>query len=269
VGKKTDATKAREETAKLRAARHEQRRAAGTEDRQALLAWEVAGQTIKKIAAKDADQYMLRLPPGLRDRVARRAAENGRSMNTEIVEAIERHLTGADRVTQLWEFFGKHQENIEAIRWILPAIRLIENYLYDVQGAFSSLERRTGFEVDPGSPPGVANTWAARPDTDLARLPLITADEVQIIKALLKETGGDEETFLAILGTPRIEDIRGFERAMKLLGERMERRIYKFTDDEKRTIKALIKGSGRGEEILAAMGPTGRYWFGLASDETS
>src|SRR5262249_56786985 len=99
--------------------------------RQALLARdrEVADQTIKKIAAKDADQYMLRLPPGLRDRVARRAAENGRSMNTEILEAIERHLTGADRVTQLWEFFGKHQENIEAIRWILPAIRLIEGYL--------------------------------------------------------------------------------------------------------------------------------------------
>ena len=257
MGKKTDATRALEETAKLRAARHEQRKAAWTEDRQALLAREVADQTIKKIAAKDADQYMLRLPPGLRDRVARRAAENGRSMNTEIVEAIERYLTGADRVTQLWEFFGKHQENIEAIRWILPAIQLIESYLYDVRGALRSLEEGTGFGYDPGSPPGVANTWAAQSDTDLARLPLITADEVQIIKVLLKETGW-EEAFLAILGTPRIEDIRGFERAMKVLGELMERRT--FTDDEKQTIKALIKGSGRGEEILAAMGPL-RWWF--------
>ena len=247
VAKKTDATRAREETAKLRAARHEQGKAAWTEARQLL----------KKIAAKDADQYMLRLPPGLRDRVARRAAENGRSMNTEIVEAIERHLTGADRVTQLWEFFGKHQENIEAIRWILPAIRLIENYLDVVRDVLRSLESATGFGYDPGSPPGVANTWAAQSDTDLARLPLITADEVQIIKVLLKETGW-EEAFLAILGTPRIEDIRGFERAMKVLGELMERRT--FTDDEKQTIKALIKGSGRGEEILAAMGPL-RWWF--------
>ena len=133
MGKKTDATRAREETAKLRAAKHEQRKVAWTQ-------WTEARETIKKIAAKDADQYMLRLPPGLRDRVARRAAENGRSMNTEIVEAIERHLTGADRVTQLWEFFGKHQENIEAIRWILPAIQLIESYLYDVRGALRSLE---------------------------------------------------------------------------------------------------------------------------------
>jgi hypothetical protein len=44
--------------------------------------------TARKIAAKDADQYMLRLPPGIRNRVAKRAAKNGRSMNTEIVEAI-------------------------------------------------------------------------------------------------------------------------------------------------------------------------------------
>jgi len=42
---------------------------------------------------------------------------------------------------------------------------------------------------------------------------------------------------------------------MKLFGELMERRTHE--DDEK--IKALIKGSGRGEEILAAMGQ-GSWW---------
>ena len=50
----------------------------------------MAKKTAKKIAGKDADQYMLRLPDGLRDRVAKRATENGRSMNTEIIEAIEK-----------------------------------------------------------------------------------------------------------------------------------------------------------------------------------
>jgi hypothetical protein len=44
------------------------------------------------IAPKKAAQYMLRLPPGLRTLVANRAAENGRSMNTEIIDAIQRHL---------------------------------------------------------------------------------------------------------------------------------------------------------------------------------
>jgi len=46
----------------------------------------------RRIATKGAQQYMLRLPPELKGSVARRAAENGRSMNTEIIEAIERHL---------------------------------------------------------------------------------------------------------------------------------------------------------------------------------
>jgi hypothetical protein len=238
VRKKTDATRAREETAKL-----------GMEEAQARLARaiETGNQAVKKIAAKDADQYMLRLPPGLRDRVARRAEENGRSMNTEIVAAIEQYLTSADRVTQLWEFFGKHQENIEAIRWILPAIRLIEDYLGELRGALSE-------DYDPGSPPDVAHTWAdrKRSDTGVASLPLITADQVEIVRALLKATGDDdEETFVAVLGAPRIEDIRGFERAMELLGRRID---WRLTPDQLETIKALLKGTGRSEEILALMG---------------
>ena len=69
------------------------------------------------IAARD--QYMLRLPPGLRERVAQKAAENGRSMNTEIVAAIEQHLSSANRVTQLWELWCKHEKNIEAIPRLL------------------------------------------------------------------------------------------------------------------------------------------------------
>jgi hypothetical protein len=84
-------------------------------------------KTAKKIAGKDADQYMLRLPTGLRDRVARRAAENGRSMNTEIIDAIENHLRGADRVTQLWETFEKHRANIEAIGLIWDAVDHLEH----------------------------------------------------------------------------------------------------------------------------------------------
>lgn len=46
----------------------------------------------KIVPTKWAEQYLLRLPRGLRDSVARRAAENGRSMNTEIVDAIQKHL---------------------------------------------------------------------------------------------------------------------------------------------------------------------------------
>ena len=38
---------------------------------------------------KLSDQYMLRLPDGMRDRIKFAAAENGRSMNAEIVATLE------------------------------------------------------------------------------------------------------------------------------------------------------------------------------------
>jgi predicted HicB family RNase H-like nuclease len=164
-------------------------------------------KSVKKIAAKDADQYMLRLPPGLRDRVARRAAENGRSMNTEIIEAIEQHLTGADRVTQLWEFFGEHRANVEAIPRILAAVEQIEIYLS---------------QSADGDTPSVLGSWRWQKQRDAreAALPLVTADQVETIKSLLKETDADEAKFLALMRKPRIEEIRDFEGAIGALKSR-------------------------------------------------
>jgi predicted HicB family RNase H-like nuclease len=54
------------------------------------------------IATKKADQFLLRFPPGLRARLAGRAASSGRSLNTEIIVAIEQHLEGASRLDVLW-----------------------------------------------------------------------------------------------------------------------------------------------------------------------
>ena len=85
----------------------------------------MAKKLAKKIAAKDA-QCMLRLPLDLRDKVAARAAQNGRSMDTEIIEAIEHHLRGADRITRLWEFFERHRESIESVPLLLTAVENLE-----------------------------------------------------------------------------------------------------------------------------------------------
>jgi hypothetical protein len=108
----------------------------------------MAKKTAKKIAGKDADQYMLRLPTGLRDRVARRAAENGRSMNTEIIEAIEKHLLSADRVTQLWEIFEKHREYLEAIPHIWDAVEELEMSMSKVAGENQEHLRRWRMEQE-------------------------------------------------------------------------------------------------------------------------
>ena len=190
---------------------------------------------IKKIAAKDADQYMLRLPPGLRDRVASRAADNGRSMNTEIVEAIEKHLTRAARVTQLWELFGKHQENIEAIPMIFSAVEDLEAKLDGVwyELCFLIREIRGGnYGHYHSEPPSELVKWIEKKRHDdyvayVATLPVVTADQARTIKGLLKEMRYDEkeeELFLAEVGASRIEEIRGFKRVMKLLREKSKYR---------------------------------------------
>jgi predicted DNA-binding protein len=62
------------------------------------------------IASKGGDQYMLRLPDGLRERLKRRAAVSGRSLNTEIVDAIERHLERGDRLDELERRIAKLEQ---------------------------------------------------------------------------------------------------------------------------------------------------------------
>ena len=50
-----------------------------------------------------------------------------------------------------------------------------------------------------------------------AARPLLTANQMQTIKAILKETGTDETKFLRVMKATRIEDIRNFERAVSVI----------------------------------------------------
>jgi predicted DNA-binding protein len=161
-------------------------------------------KSVKKIAAKNADQYMLRLPPGLRDKVARRAAENGRSMNTEIIDAIENHLRGADRVTQLWEAFEKHRANIEAIGLIWDAIDHLEHTIGRLTGGdFHGVLNRARDEEQE----------AARQ----AKLPPITAKQAATIRDFLNKSGMSEAGLLKVLAAASIEEIKDFEKAVTIL----------------------------------------------------
>jgi predicted DNA-binding protein len=166
----------------------------------------VVKKTVKKIATKDADQYMLRLPPGLRDQVARRAAENGRSMNTEIIDAIEKHLRDADRVTKLWDLFEQHRENLEAIPHIWDAVE----YLEDQMG------RLTGDSTGP------LTEW--RYEKERAARPPITAEQVAQIRGIVKELDVDEARFVERLRVPSVEAIKDFSLAMGLLSQVREDR---------------------------------------------
>lgn len=50
---------------------------------------------------KNAEQYLLKMPPGTRKKLNRAADESGRSVNTEIVCAIEDHLTKPTRLERI------------------------------------------------------------------------------------------------------------------------------------------------------------------------
>jgi predicted DNA-binding protein len=164
----------------------------------------VAKKSVKKIVPKDADQYLLRLPSGLRERVARRAGENGRSMNTEIIDAIEKHLMDADRVTRLTEAFERHLPNIETIDLIYDAVYHLENRVRTLTGGeyYGVLNRARDEELK-----------AARQ----AKLPPITAEQAAKIRELINESGFGEDSFLRTIGAASIEEIKDFERAEAFL----------------------------------------------------
>jgi plasmid stability protein len=83
----------------------------------------------------DRDRIIVRLPEGMRDKIAAMALANGRSMTAEVIAALEQHLKGADRITRLWEFFEKQHENIEAIPRIWGAVENLEWQVEHLTGA--------------------------------------------------------------------------------------------------------------------------------------
>ena len=51
-------------------------------------------EDLKPAVGRESDKFMLRLPEGMRDRIAELAKQNNRSMNAEIVARLEQTFTG-------------------------------------------------------------------------------------------------------------------------------------------------------------------------------
>ena len=73
---------------------------------------------VKKTAGRGSDQYMLRLPEGMRGIIARLAEANGRSINSEIVDALAKHIMGKDLITDLANKVGEMEEMIKELQEI-------------------------------------------------------------------------------------------------------------------------------------------------------
>jgi hypothetical protein len=64
-----------------------------------------------------------------------------------------------------------------------------------------------------------AEVWAS----EIAALPIVTRDQAATIRALVTETKANEKLLLRYLGAEKVEDIRGFERAVAALKARAQR----------------------------------------------
>ena len=59
------------------------------------------------------DQLLLRLPPGMKQRLQERAEKSGRPMSSEVIEAIEHHLARPcflERIARLEKMMGISDE---------------------------------------------------------------------------------------------------------------------------------------------------------------
>ncbi|MFC3076351.1 Arc family DNA-binding protein [Shinella pollutisoli] len=68
------------------------------------------------------DQFQLRLPSGLRERIKSRAEAHGRSMNTEIVVCLEQSLSGEGLSEEAQETIRRLREDISRLEGMNEAL---------------------------------------------------------------------------------------------------------------------------------------------------
>jgi hypothetical protein len=56
---------------------------------------------------RGSDQFLIRFPEGMRDRIAKLAAANGRSMNAELIVRLEQSLSVSGELKELGEAFAE------------------------------------------------------------------------------------------------------------------------------------------------------------------
>jgi hypothetical protein len=83
----------------------------------------MAKQTKQKRPGRGSDQFIVRLPPGMRDEIAQKAGENGRSMNAEVIA----RLGASFKEVLSWEGMVQVSKRMEA------AASAFEKLFFDVR----------------------------------------------------------------------------------------------------------------------------------------
>jgi plasmid stability protein len=61
---------------------------------------------------RGSDKFILRLPEGMRARIQVLAAQKGRSMNAEVIAALEKYIEADDSIGLLWNAIDELQNQV-------------------------------------------------------------------------------------------------------------------------------------------------------------
>lgn len=99
---------------------------------------------------RDSDKFMLRLPDGMRDRIKAVAAENGRSMNAEIVATLEKEYPVKVSQEMLCILLDASTDLLDAMEEMLPnndQATTLRDYLIEARNsANNDSERQQKYE---------------------------------------------------------------------------------------------------------------------------
>jgi molecular chaperone GrpE (heat shock protein) len=137
------------------------------------------------------DQFQLRLPPGLRERIKEKADANGRSMNTEIVEAIEAALVGGEQVNELKKHLVEENKAYLRMEAMFDSqMTLIEDYRRIIKAATRQSLQLAGIVENLSS---ILLSIDAAPDQEVLDLAQRLLDQAVAAKADLT-TDADMQT---------------------------------------------------------------------------
>ena len=102
-------------------------------------------------AGRGADQYMVRFPEGLRERIKEAAEANGRSMNSEIVSALEDAYPDPSLDGVTWESLNIDPDGMkEVLQIIRAAFADMEQTVKDRYRHGTSSKAKRSLAVDKG-----------------------------------------------------------------------------------------------------------------------
>ncbi|WP_189347442.1 MULTISPECIES: Arc family DNA-binding protein [unclassified Mesorhizobium] len=142
---------------------------------------------------RGSDQFALRLPEGLRDRIKAYAAYQGRSMNEEIVRILEREFpepwVAGERIDELLEMLGV----IQAGQATNEGISKLASELHDtIEGIYSG--RVQGF--DQNTRRDISNRYQEWQEREFERQSDKAAAEYDAVEEVSLERTGKSEKFV-------------------------------------------------------------------------